>query len=72
MSTTYLAAIREAQAVALREDPNVFIYGQDIGKFGGAFKATKGLIDEFPNRVMDAPISEDAMVGLAIGAAIEG
>ena len=48
MSTTYLAAIREAQAVALREDPNVFIYGQDIGKFGGAFKATKGLIDEFP------------------------
>jgi len=72
MSTTYLAAIREAQAVAMRDDPNVFIYGQDVGKFGGAFKATKGLIDEFPNRVMDAPISEDAMVGLAIGAAIEG
>ncbi|MFT4641172.1 MAG: pyruvate/2-oxoglutarate/acetoin dehydrogenase E1 component [Verrucomicrobiales bacterium] len=72
MSITYLAAIREAQAKAMREDSNVFIYGQDVGKFGGAFKATKGLIDEFPDRVLDAPISEDAMVGLAIGAAIEG
>ena len=72
MSITYLAAIREAQAKALRDDPNVFIYGQDIGAFGGAFKATKGLIEEFPDRVIDSPISEDAMVGVAIGAAIEG
>jgi pyruvate dehydrogenase E1 component beta subunit/2-oxoisovalerate dehydrogenase E1 component beta subunit len=72
MSLTYLEAIREAQYEALRRDPNVFIYGQDIGVFGGAFKATKGLMNEFPGRVIDAPISEDAMVGLAIGAAIEG
>ena len=72
MSLTYLEAIREAQAHALRDDPRVFIYGQDVGAFGGAFKATKNLAKEFPGRVLDAPISEDAMVGLAVGAAIEG
>ncbi|MFM1768591.1 MAG: 2-oxoisovalerate dehydrogenase subunit beta [Verrucomicrobiota bacterium] len=72
MSITYLEAIREAQAHALRDDPRVFIYGQDVGQFGGAFKATKNLAQEFPGRVLDAPISEDAMVGAAIGAAIEG
>jgi pyruvate dehydrogenase E1 component beta subunit/2-oxoisovalerate dehydrogenase E1 component beta subunit len=69
---TYLEAIRLAQQRALSEDPRVFIYGQDIGVFGGAFKATKNLAKEFPGRVLDAPISEDAMVGLAIGAAVEG
>ncbi len=69
---TYLEAIRLAQQRALSEDPRVFIYGQDIGAFGGAFKATKNLAKEFPGRVIDAPISEDAMMGLAIGAAIEG
>ena len=69
---TYLEAIRLAQQRALDEDPRVFIYGQDIGAFGGAFKATKNLAKEFPTRVLDAPISEDAMVGLAIGAAVEG
>jgi pyruvate dehydrogenase E1 component beta subunit/2-oxoisovalerate dehydrogenase E1 component beta subunit len=72
MSITYLEAIREAQAHALRDDPRVFIYGQDVGVFGGAFKATKNLAQEFPGRVLDSPISEDAMVGLAVGAAIEG
>src|SRR5882724_5149067 len=72
MSITYLEAIREAQARALAEDPRVFIYGQDVGSFGGAFKATKNLAQEFPGRVLDAPISEDAMVGSAVGAAIEG
>jgi acetoin:2,6-dichlorophenolindophenol oxidoreductase subunit beta len=72
MSLTYIDAIREAQAHALRDDPRVFIYGQDVGAFGGAFKATKNLAKEFPGRVLDSPISEDAMVGLAVGAAIEG
>ncbi len=73
MSVTYLEAIREAQAKLLREDERVFIYGQDIaGKFGGAFKATKGLAAKFPGRVLNTPISEDAMVGTAIGAALEG
>lgn len=69
---TYLEAIREAQYKALATDPRVFIYGQDVGAFGGAFKATKGLAKEFPGRVLDAPLSEDAIVGTAIGAAIEG
>jgi pyruvate/2-oxoglutarate/acetoin dehydrogenase E1 component len=72
MSITYLEAIREAQARALADDPRVYIYGQDVGAFGGAFKATKGLAQEFPGRVIDAPISEDAIVGSAVGAAIEG
>jgi pyruvate dehydrogenase E1 component beta subunit/2-oxoisovalerate dehydrogenase E1 component beta subunit len=69
---TYLEAIREAQAKALRDDPRVYIYGQDVGQFGGAFKATKNLAQEYPGRVLDAPISEDAIVGSAIGAAMEG
>ena len=69
---TYLEAIREAQARALADDPRVYIYGQDVGNFGGAFKATKGLAKEFPGRVIDSPLSEDAMIGAAIGAAIEG
>ena len=72
MSITYLEAIREAQAKALADDPRVFIYGQDVGAFGGAFKATKNLAAKFPGRVIDAPISEDAIIGSAIGAAIEG
>ena len=72
MSITYLDAIREAQARALADDPRVFIYGQDVGSFGGAFKATKNLASQFPGRVLNAPISEDAMVGLAVGAAING
>ncbi|HYR58529.1 MAG TPA: transketolase C-terminal domain-containing protein [Chthoniobacteraceae bacterium] len=69
---TYLEAIREAQARALADDPRVYIYGQDVGNFGGAFKATKGLAKEFPGRVLDSPLSEDAIIGSAIGAAIEG
>jgi pyruvate dehydrogenase E1 component beta subunit/2-oxoisovalerate dehydrogenase E1 component beta subunit len=72
MSLTYLEAIREAQCRALAQDPRVFIYGQDVGAFGGAFKATKNLAAQFPGRVLDSPISEDAIAGLAIGAAIEG
>lgn len=72
MSITYLESIREAQARALADDPRVFIYGQDVAEFGGAFKSSKGLAKEFPGRVINAPISEDAIIGLAVGAAIEG
>ena len=71
-SITYLEAIRLAQEKALTDDPRVFLYGQDVGKFGGAFKATKNLAKEFPGRVIDAPLSEDAIIGMAVGAAIEG
>ncbi|BDS05135.1 2-oxoisovalerate dehydrogenase subunit beta [Oceaniferula spumae] len=69
---TYIDAIHAALSDAMEQDPRVFLYGQDIGKFGGAFKATKGLQEKYPERVLDAPISEDAMAGVAIGAAIEG
>src|SRR5947207_9492367 len=73
MSITYLEAIREAQAKLLRDNDRVFIYGQDVGgTFGGAFKATKGVATEFPGRVLNTPISEDAIVGTAIGAAMQG
>ena len=72
MSITYLDAIRSAQHKALADDPSVYLYGQDIAAFGGAFKATKSLAEEFPGRVTDAPISEDAILGSAIGAAISG
>lgn len=72
MEITYVEAIRKAQSKALAENDTVFIYGQDIAGFGGAFKATKGLADRYPGRVLDAPISEDAMLGSAVGAAIEG
>ncbi|NNC87577.1 MAG: alpha-ketoacid dehydrogenase subunit beta [Akkermansiaceae bacterium] len=69
---TYIDAIREAQHDLLEKDERVFIYGQDVGKFGGAFKATQGLQEKFPGRVIDAPISEDAMIAMAVGAAVEG
>ncbi|MBE2203336.1 MAG: alpha-ketoacid dehydrogenase subunit beta [Chthoniobacterales bacterium] len=71
-SITYLEAIRLAQEKALADDPRVFLYGQDVGNFGGAFKASKNLAKEFPGRVFDAPLSEDAIIGMAVGAAIEG
>lgn len=71
--TTYAAAIRQALHDILADDPRAFIYGQDVGgDFGGAFKITKGLAAAFPGRVLNAPISEDAISGMAVGAAVEG
>ncbi|MBE6435703.1 MAG: alpha-ketoacid dehydrogenase subunit beta [Akkermansiaceae bacterium] len=73
MSVTYIDAIHQAMAELLEEDPRVFLYGEDIaGSFGGAFKATKGLAERFPERVLNAPIAEDAIMGTAIGAAVGG
>ena len=73
MSVTYIDAIRQAMTELLEEDPAVFLMGEDIaGKFGGAFKATKGLDARFPGRVLNAPIAEDAIMGMGIGAALEG
>ncbi len=69
---TYLQALTAALDKALADDPRVFLYGQDIGAFGGAFKVTKGLAGRYPGRVLDAPLSEDAIIGVAIGSAIEG
>ncbi|MCG0276195.1 MAG: alpha-ketoacid dehydrogenase subunit beta [Thermosediminibacteraceae bacterium] len=70
---TYAEAIREAIRNEMRRDPRVFILGEDVGKFGGCFGVTKGLIDEFGEElVRDTPISEAAIVGAAIGAAATG
>jgi len=71
--TSYAAALNRALHDALAEQPEVFCYGEDIaGDFGGAFKITKGLEAAFPGRVINAPISEDAIAGIAIGAALDG
>ncbi len=73
MSVTYIDAIHQAITELLEEDEKVFLYGEDIaGSFGGAFKATKGLAEKFPGRVRNAPIAEDAIMGVAIGAALGG
>ena len=70
---TYLEAIRAALADALREEERVFLLGEDIGRFGGAFGVTAGLWEEFgDSRVIDTPISEEGFVGAAIGAAWMG
>ena len=73
MSTTYLEAIREGLWEEMQRDPNVFLLGEDIGVYGGAFKVTAGFIEEFgERRVVDTPISEAAIVGAAIGASYMG
>ncbi len=71
--TTYLQAIRQALREELLRDPRVFLLGEDIGVYGGAFKVTKGLLQEFgEQRIMDTPISESAIIGVAVGAALTG
>jgi 2-oxoisovalerate dehydrogenase E1 component beta subunit len=70
---SYLEAIREALAEEMRRDPKVFVLGEDVGAYGGAFGATQGLYEEFGEpRVLDTPISESAIVGISIGAALRG
>ncbi len=70
---TYAQAINEAIREEMRRDPRVFLMGEDVGVFGGAFKVTVGLLDEFgPERVRDTPIAELGIVGLAVGAALTG
>jgi len=65
--------VREAIREALRADPNVFLMGEDIGRYGGCYAVTKGLLDEFgPERIRDTPLSESAFVGAGIGAALGG
>ena len=70
---SYLEAIREALAEEMRRDPKVFVLGEDVGPYGGAFGVTQGLHEEFGEaRVLDTPISESAIVGISIGAALRG
>ncbi|HEU0141294.1 MAG TPA: alpha-ketoacid dehydrogenase subunit beta [Bryobacteraceae bacterium] len=73
MATTYLEAIREGIWEEMERDPNVFVIGEDIGIYGGAFKITAGMLDHFgEKRIVDTPISESAIVGAAIGAGMMG
>ncbi|MBN2849148.1 MAG: alpha-ketoacid dehydrogenase subunit beta [Erysipelotrichaceae bacterium] len=70
---TYTEAVREALSEAMREDESVFILGEDIGIYGGAFGVTRGMLEEFgPKRIRHTPISESAIAGAAVGAAITG
>ena len=70
---TYLEAIADGLREAMRADPSVVVLGEDVGVYGGVFKLTKGFLDEFgPARVIDTPISEAAIVGAAVGAALVG
>src|SRR2546428_4703778 len=70
---SYLEAIREALVEEMQRDPKVFVLGEDVGPYGGAFGVTQGLFDMFGEmRVMDTPISESAIVGISIGASMRG
>ena len=70
---TYAEAIREALHQEMKLDDKVFVFGEDVGAFGGCFGVTAGLYDEFgQDRVMDTPISEAAILGTALGAALMG
>jgi pyruvate dehydrogenase E1 component beta subunit len=73
MKTTYRDALRAAHREALRRDPRVFVMGEDVGRYGGAFAVTRGLLEEFgPDRIRDTPLSESTFVGAGIGAALGG
>lgn len=70
---TYRDAVREALAEALRSDERVFLMGEDVGRYGGCYACSRGLLEEFGReRVRDAPLSESAFVGAGIGAALAG
>ncbi len=71
--TSYREAMREAHRDALRRDDRVFLMGEDVGRYGGCFAVTLGLLEEFgPDRIRDTPMSESAFVGAGIGAALGG
>lgn len=70
---TYGEAIKEAMSTRMRQDPNVVLFGEDVGAFGGCFGVSAGMFDEFGEaRVRDTPISEGAIIGCAVGAAATG
>ena len=72
-TVTYREAMRAAIGEALARDPRVFVMGEDVGRYGGCFAVTLGLLEEFgPERVRDTPLSESAFVGAGIGAALAG
>lgn len=73
MKTTFREAIRTAMCEALRRDARVLLMGEDVGRYGGCFAVSKGMLEEFgPERIRDTPLSESAFVGAGIGAALGG
>ena len=73
MKTTYRDAMRAAIRESMQRDDRVFLMGEDVGKYGGCYAVTKGLLDEFgPERIRDTPLSESTFVGAGIGAAVGG
>ncbi len=73
MTVTYLEAIRQGLWEEMERNPDVFLLGEDIGVYGGAFKVTEGFLEHFgERRIVDTPISESAIVGAAIGASLMG
>lgn len=70
---TYAEGIREGMSIRMREDPNVVLFGEDVGAFGGCFGVSAGMVEEFgTERVRDTPISEGAIIGTAVGGAATG
>lgn len=70
---TYLEAVREAMTQEMHRDPEVFLIGEDVGVYGGAFGVSMGMLSEFgPERIIDTPIAEGAITGIGIGAAMMG
>ena len=70
---TYREACRQALRDALRADPRTFVMGEDVGKYGGCYAVTKGLLEEFgPTRIVDTPLAENGFTGIAVGAALGG
>jgi pyruvate dehydrogenase E1 component beta subunit len=68
-----IQAVNDALRIAMRDDPDVVVLGEDVGKFGGVFRATAGLFDEFgADRVIDTPLAESGIIGTAIGMALYG
>jgi pyruvate dehydrogenase E1 component beta subunit len=73
VKTTYREAVRAALREALRNDPRVFLMGEDVGRYGGTYAVSRGLLEEFgPERIRDTPLSESTFVGAGIGAAMGG
>ena len=70
---TYREACRQALRDALLREPRAFVMGEDVGRYGGCYAVTKGLLEEFgPDRVVDTPLAENGFVGAGVGAAVAG
>ena len=70
---TYRQALNEALAEELERDPNVFLMGEEVAEYNGAYKVSQGLLERFgPKRIIDTPISENGFAGLGVGAAMVG